>query len=66
MRLHVLADTTDEDIQNALYNLFHSSPQCNQGPQGRTIWTTSPQGEFRSTNELSQPSIIAATAISKI
>ena len=47
-------------------NLFNSSPQGNQGPQGQSILSTSPQGKCSSTNEDRQPSIISATVISKI
>ena len=69
---------TDQEIQNALYQLFKSSPQGqisiqdNQGPQGQSILTTQlPQGEIQSMNEDSGPqgtisSILAPTAISKI
>ena len=55
MKLSVAADASDQDIQDALYKLFNTSPQGNQGPQGQTILTTSPQGEFNSTNEDRQP-----------
>ena len=50
MRLRVDDKATDEDIQNPLHNLFNSSPQ----------------GNYNSMNEDRQPSIISATAISKI
>ena len=41
MRLRVEDKATDEDIQNALHNLFNSSHQGNQGPQGQSILSTS-------------------------
>ena len=70
MRLRVSDKATDEEIQNALHQLFNSSPQgisSNQDPQGHTVLTTSPQGKSVSTNdEESRPSIMSATAISKI
>ena len=66
MRLRVDDNATDEEIQNALHNLFNSSPQGSQGPQGRSFLSTSPQCKFSSTNEDKQPSIISATATSKI
>ena len=50
MRLRVASNATDEGIQNALYKLFNLSPQ----------------GEFSSTNDQEQPSIMGATAVSKI
>ena len=70
MRLRVSDKATDEEIQNALHQLFNSSPQCissHQDPQGHTVLITSPQGKSVSTNdEDSSPSIISATAISKV
>ena len=45
---------------------FNSSPQGIQGYQGQSILSTRPQGNCSSTNEDRQPSIISATAISKI
>ena len=77
-KLQVVESATDQEIQNALHQLFKSSPQGqnntqnNQGPQGQSIWTTKlPQGAISPTNdELSPqgitPSIIAATVVSKI
>ena len=60
-KLRVTEFATDQDIQDALHQLFKSSPQ------GKTILsTTSPQGNINSTNDQAQASIIAATAISKI
>ena len=55
MRLRVASNATDEDIQNALYKLFTSSPQGDQVPQGQTILTTSPEDEFSSTNDKTPP-----------
>ena len=69
MRLIVAENATDEEIQNALYQLFNSSPQgrqSNQGPQDRTILKTSPQGQINSVEEQTRPSIMSATAIPKI
>ena len=69
MRLRVAENATDEEIQNALYQLFNSRPQgrqSNQGPQGQTILKTSPQGQTNSVEEQTRPSIISATMISKI
>ena len=40
MRLRVAENATGEEIQDALYQLFDSSPQgrqSNKGPQGQTI-----------------------------
>ena len=70
MRLRVNDKATDEEIQNALHQLFNSSPQgvsSNQDPQSDTVFTTSPQGTSVSTNDQdSRPSIISANAISKM
>ena len=66
MRLRVHDNATDEDIQNALQKLFNSIPQGIQGHQGQSILSTSPQGNYSLMNEDRQPSIISATAISKI
>ena len=66
MRLRVPDNATDEDIQNALHKFFNSSPQGSQGHQGQSILSTSPQDNCSSMNEDGQPSIISATAISKI
>ena len=70
-KLPVSEVATDQKIQNALHQLFNSSPQghsvlTKQIPQG-TINSTnddySPQGDFV---EDSRRSIIGATAVSKI
>ena len=70
MRLRVINNATNEEIQNALRQLFNSSPQgisSNQDPQGHTFSTTIPQGESVSMNDdKPTPSIMSATAISKI
>ena len=69
MGLRVAEHVTDEEIQNALYQLFNSSPQgrqSNQGPQGQTILKASPQGQINSVEEQTRPSIMCATTISKI
>ena len=59
MRLRVAENATDEEIQNALYQLFNSSPQGRQSNQG-------PQGQTNSVEEQTSPSIMSTTAISKI
>ena len=70
MRLRVAENATDDEIQNELYQLFNSSPHGNQNiqsPQRQTILATSPQGKSVSMNDdKSRPSIMSATAISKI
>ena len=53
-RLRVPEDATNEQIQDALYKLFNSSPQGkdsqireSQGPQGQTVLSEqTPQGQF--------------------
>ena len=66
-KLRVTESATNQEIQNALHQLFKSSPQ------GHSILTTQlPQGEICSRNDDdsgpqgNKSSIIAATAISKI
>ena len=70
MRLRVAENATDDKIQNALYQIFNSSPQGNQSiqcHQRQTILAMIPQGESVSMNyDKSRPSIMSATAISKI
>ena len=75
-RLRVTESASDQEIQDALHQLFKSSPQGNsslysspqgiQGPQDQPILTTGPQGQISSTNEDRLPSVIAATSVSKI
>ena len=75
-RLRVTESASDQEIQDALHQLFNSSPQGNsslysspqgiQGPQDQSILTTGPQGQISSTNENRLPSVIAATSVSKI
>ncbi|MCV6575657.1 MAG: RNase H-like domain-containing protein, partial [Cohaesibacter sp.] len=79
-RLRVPEDATNEQIQDALYRLFNSSPQGQdsqikriQCPQGQTILSNqTPQGSILLTNEEQCPQgnqskqIIAATAVSKV
>ena len=79
-RLRVPEDATNEQIQDALYRLFNSSPQgkdsqiqADSGPQGQTVLSKqTPQGSILSTNEEQCPQgnqskqIIAATAVSKV
>ena len=79
-RLGVPENATNEQIQDALYRLFNSSPQGRdsqikqvQGPQGQTVLSEqTPQGPILSTNEEQCPQgkqsrkIIAATAVSKV
>ena len=65
-RLRVTESASDQEIQDALHQLFKSSPQGIQGPQDQSILTTAPQGQISSTNEDRLPSVIAATSVSKI
>ena len=79
-RLRVPEDATNEQIQDALYKLFNSSPQGRnnqvreiQGPQGQAVLSEqTPQGSILSMNEKQCPQgnqskkIIAATAVSKV
>ena len=79
-KLRVPENATSEQIQDALYRLFGSSPQGRnsqieqiQGPQGQTILSKqTPQGSIISTNEEKCPQgnqskkIIAATAVSGV
>ena len=37
LRMNELA--TDQEVQEALHQLFNSSPQGNQGPQGQSVLT---------------------------
>ena len=62
-QLRVLENTTNEQIQDALYKLFNSSPQGRdnqigeiQGPQGQTVLSEqTPQGSIPSTDEKQCP-----------
>ena len=68
---------TDQEIQEALHQLFKSNPRGVQCPQGQSILTNQcPQGTISSTNDKtspqgnfgseSKPSVIAATVIPNI
>ena len=70
MRLRVIANTTDEEIQSALHQLFSSNKQSAQGTQGHSQCSS---GNFETTHEdqapiqinfENKPSIIAPTAVS--
>ena len=78
-KLRVPENATNEEIQTALYKLFQSSPQGStrfqdqSSPQGNSVLTKHPQDAIIAMNDQaspqgldSRPSIIAATAISKI
>ena len=75
--LRVKESVTDQEIQEALHQLFKSRPQGIQSSQGQSVLTAiNPQGTISSTNDQTspqgnseseeKPSLIAATAISKI
>ena len=74
IKLQVSNIATDQEIQDALHQLFNSSPQGNQGPQSPSILSDkSPQGPSQPTDGdaspegmTTKPTIVAATAISKI
>ena len=48
IRLRVLDNATDDQIQSALHKLFNSNNHSIQGPQGHS---QCPQGNFLTTNE---------------
>ena len=68
-RLRGSPDASDSDIQIALHQLFSQGPQVQlaEVPQGRTVLSIDrDQCPQRNSDSESKPSIIAATAVSKL